>query len=60
MGTRILYTVLYGDTVTGPVCGLLQVNDFTILLDCGWDDRYDLELLKPIEQVMASPCDDMC
>ena len=54
MTTRICFEVLYGESKKGPVSSILRVDDFTILLDCGWDDNYNIELLKPIEKVSPS------
>ena len=51
MNKRISYEVLYGETTRGPISGILRVEGLTILLDCGWDDEYNTELLKPIEKV---------
>lgn len=51
MATSIHFEVLYGGTSEGPFCSILRVDDFTILLDCGWDDEYDVELLRPVEKV---------
>ena len=55
MGTEIKYRSLYGDSDVGPVCGLLQIDGTSILLDCGWDTKYDTELLKPLEEVILFP-----
>ena len=30
----------------------VQVDSLIVLLDCGWDDAYDMELLKPISDVL--------
>ena len=54
MSNRFSYEVLYGETTKGPVSGILRVENLTILLDCGWDDDYNTELLEPIEKVGAS------
>lgn len=54
MATRIYYEVLYGETSKGPACSTLEIDGFLVLLDCGWDDHYDTELLKPIEKVEKS------
>ena len=51
MGTKVEFKALYGSSSSGPVSSLLCINEFKLLLDCGWDDRYDTELLKPIVEV---------
>jgi len=35
------------------MCYLLQIDDFNILLDCGWDERYDENMLAPLKNVVA-------
>lgn len=57
MGTHIEYVSLYGNADSGPVCGLLKIDGVNLLLDCGWDDDYDVELLNPIKEVgqLSSP-----
>ena len=53
MATRIEYEVLYGENAKGPVCSILEIDNFVILLDCGWDDHFNTELLKPIEKARS-------
>lgn len=33
-----------------PPCYLLQVDDFRILLDCGWDEKFDQEFMKELKR----------
>eukprot|EP00871_Galdieria_phlegrea_P000397 jgi/Galph1/1358/GphlegSOOS_G6043.1 len=45
-------TPLYGvKTEDLAVCYLLEVDDFRILLDCGWNDRFDETLLEPLKRI---------
>ncbi|KAL7680025.1 putative ribosomal protein L25 [Plasmopara halstedii] len=49
----ITFTPLYGVHSSAPCCAyLLEVDDVCILLDCGWTDAYDVELLKPLQRVV--------
>eukprot|EP00877_Chromochloris_zofingiensis_P014690 jgi/Chrzof1/9475/Cz04g04140.t1 len=48
MGVKISLTPLYGALATEPLCYLLRIEDFTFLLDCGWDERFDTSLLEPV------------
>ncbi|TDH68560.1 hypothetical protein CCR75_005669 [Bremia lactucae] len=49
----ITFTPLYGVHSSVPCCAyLLEVDDVCILLDCGWTDTYDVELLKPLQRVV--------
>ncbi|EEY70242.1 cleavage and polyadenylation specificity factor subunit, putative [Phytophthora infestans T30-4] len=49
----ITFTPLYGVHSTAPCCAyLLEVDEVCILLDCGWTDAYDVELLKPLQRVV--------
>ena len=49
--SAITFQVLYGAHADGPVCYLLEVDETRILLDCGWDDRFDTSLLEPLRRV---------
>ncbi|XP_063222621.1 probable cleavage and polyadenylation specificity factor subunit 2 [Bacillus rossius redtenbacheri] len=33
-----------------PPCYILQVDDFRILLDCGWDEKFDQEFMKELRR----------
>ncbi|KDR21766.1 probable cleavage and polyadenylation specificity factor subunit 2 isoform X2 [Zootermopsis nevadensis] len=33
-----------------PPCYILQVDDFRILLDCGWDENFDQEFMKELRR----------
>lgn len=33
-----------------PPCYILQVDDFTFLLDCGWDEKFDPNFIKEIKR----------
>ncbi|XP_069688584.1 probable cleavage and polyadenylation specificity factor subunit 2 isoform X2 [Periplaneta americana] len=33
-----------------PPCYILQVDDFRILLDCGWDENFDQEFMKELKR----------
>ncbi|RLN59670.1 hypothetical protein BBP00_00006387 [Phytophthora kernoviae] len=49
----ITFTPLYGVHSKAPCCAyLLEVDEVCILLDCGWTDEYDVELLKPLQRVV--------
>lgn len=48
-GTSILFSPVYGASSHAALCYVLQVNGITLLLDCGWTDGFDTELLAPLE-----------
>lgn len=48
-GTSILFSPVYGASRHVALCYVLQVNGITLLLDCGWTDAFDTELLVPLE-----------
>lgn len=37
---------------TSPPCYLLQVDDFKILLDCGWDEHFDEEVINELTKLV--------
>lgn len=51
-GVPVRFTPLYGVHGGQPLCYLLELGDFIILLDCGWNDRYDPALLRPLHDVL--------
>ncbi len=49
---------LSGVQDAGPLCYLLQVDDFRLLLDCGWDESLDLAYVDALRRkVVASQID---
>ncbi|GBG69921.1 hypothetical protein CBR_g4749 [Chara braunii] len=52
MGTKVKFMPLCGVHSEAPLCYLLQLDDFTFLLDCGWNDSFDTNLLKPLQSVV--------
>eukprot|EP00761_Pharyngomonas_kirbyi_P001174 gb/GECH01001176.1/.p1 GENE.gb/GECH01001176.1/~~gb/GECH01001176.1/.p1 ORF type:complete len:727 (+),score=167.88 gb/GECH01001176.1/:1-2181(+) len=54
MAKSINFTPLYGcqDDNT-PVSYLLEVDGFKLLLDCGWDESTNPELLEPLKDVAS-------
>lgn len=55
MATSVVFTPLYGAKEQQPLSYLLEINNLTILLDCGWTEEYDTTLLQPLVQVTAEP-----
>lgn len=51
-GTALRFTPLYGVHGGGPLSYLLEVGNFIVLLDCGWDDRYDPKMLRPLLDIL--------
>lgn len=51
--TSLQFTVLYGSQTSksGAFCGLLEISGCKILLDCGWDTRWDVAMLDPLEKI---------
>lgn len=54
MGTRVQLTPLSGAHSEGPLCYLLDVDGFRFLLDCGWDDLFNVDSLQPLAGVASS------
>ncbi|PNH09934.1 Cleavage and polyadenylation specificity factor subunit 2 [Tetrabaena socialis] len=51
METAVRFTPLCGVSEEEPLCYLLEIDSFTILLDCGWDESFDEALLEPVKKV---------
>ncbi|EFJ50753.1 hypothetical protein VOLCADRAFT_31342, partial [Volvox carteri f. nagariensis] len=52
METSVRFTPLSGVDAESPLCYLLEIDSFTILLDCGWDENFDESALEPIKRVL--------
>lgn len=52
MTAIINFTPLYGCDEDEPYCGLLKIDDYTLLLDCGWNEDFDERMLNPLKQVI--------
>lgn len=47
----IRFTPLSGGHSLAPPCYLLEIGGMKLLLDCGWGEPYEVELLKPLLRV---------
>lgn len=52
MTVELAFRALYGVHGGQPLCYLLRVGGFTLLLDCGWTDAFDTQLLEPLRAVV--------
>lgn len=50
MTSIIKVHALSGAMDESPPCYLLQVDDFRILLDCGWNEQFDIEFMKELRR----------
>jgi cleavage and polyadenylation specificity factor subunit 2 len=58
MASSIRVTPLYGaHTSAPPLCTVLEIDDGVFLLDCGWNDRFDVALLEPLRPVITRGID---
>jgi len=54
MTAIVRFTSLYGScSLSLARCSLLEVDGFKILLDCGWDERFDPLLLEPLSKIAS-------
>jgi cleavage and polyadenylation specificity factor subunit 2 len=54
MTAIIRFKPLLGVEEDEPLCYLLEIDDFTILLDCGWNTKFDPEFLQPLKKYVTS------
>ncbi|KAL3288727.1 hypothetical protein HHI36_003162 [Cryptolaemus montrouzieri] len=52
MTSIIKVQALSGAMEESPPCYLLQVDDVRILLDCGWDEKFDSEFIKELKRIV--------
>jgi len=48
------FTPVLGLVKDGPVCYVLEVDEYKILLDCGWTHHYNLDDIKPLSNLDLS------
>jgi cleavage and polyadenylation specificity factor subunit 2 len=48
----ISFRAVLGAGEDEPLCYLLELDGFKILLDCGWDYNFDVALLAPLAQIV--------
>ena len=46
MTSDIRFTVLSGMQDESPLCYLLQLDEFRFLLDCGWDENLNIDVVE--------------
>uniref|UniRef100_A0A1B6EDG6 Cleavage and polyadenylation specificity factor subunit 2 n=1 Tax=Clastoptera arizonana TaxID=38151 RepID=A0A1B6EDG6_9HEMI len=50
MTSIIKVHALSGSMDESPPCYILQVDEFRILLDCGWDEKFDQDFIKELKK----------
>lgn len=50
MTSIIKLQALSGAMDESPPCYLLQVDEVRILLDCGWNEKFDFDLIKEVKR----------
>ena len=51
MSSLVKFTPLCGAKSEQPLCYLLEIDEACILLDCGWDETFDVRLLRQLLKV---------
>lgn len=52
----IRFTALSGAKSESALCYLLEIDEAKILLDCGWNDAFDVEDLKQLRRYTSAFC----
>ena len=50
MTSIIKFTALSGAQDESPLCYLLQVDEFRFLLDCGWNEMLQMDIIDNIKR----------
>jgi len=50
MTAIIRLDVLSGGMDESPPCYLLHMDEFTFLLDCGWDEKFSMEVIRRLKK----------
>ena len=54
MSSLVKFTPLCGARSEQPLCYLLEIDEACILLDCGWDEAFDVALLRKLMKIAPS------
>lgn len=54
MTSIIKFHALSGAHNESPPCYILQVDEFRFLLDCGWDEHFDLHIIKELKRFVCT------
>ncbi|XP_015573897.1 cleavage and polyadenylation specificity factor subunit 2 isoform X2 [Ricinus communis] len=54
MGTSVQVTPLNGVYNENPLSYLISIDNFNLLIDCGWNDHFDPSLLQPLSRVAST------
>ncbi|XP_058779173.1 cleavage and polyadenylation specificity factor subunit 2-like isoform X2 [Vicia villosa] len=54
MGTSVQVTPLCGVYNENPLSYLVSIDGFNFLIDCGWNDHFDPNILKPLSRVAST------
>lgn len=46
MSSIIQFKVISGSHDDSPLCYLLQIDEYKFLLDCGWNENFDVEIIE--------------
>lgn len=49
MTSIVKFESISGLSEDAPLCYLLSIDGFTFLLDCGWNDTYDMEVMRRLK-----------
>lgn len=50
MTSIIKFHCLSGAGNESPPCYVLQIDEFKFLLDCGWDEKFDMDFIKELKR----------
>lgn len=57
----IRFTALSGSKSEAALCYLLEIDEAKIMLDCGWNDAFDVDDLRQLKRYMnCSHSGDLC
>ncbi|XP_049826787.1 probable cleavage and polyadenylation specificity factor subunit 2 isoform X2 [Aethina tumida] len=50
MTSIVKFTALSGARDESPPCYLLEVDEMTLLLDCGWDEKFNMDFIEEVKK----------
>jgi cleavage and polyadenylation specificity factor subunit 2 len=54
MSSIIQFKVISGAYNDSPLCYILQIDEYKFMLDCGWNEDFDLDIIEEYKKVVKS------
>jgi cleavage and polyadenylation specificity factor subunit 2 len=50
MTSIVKFTAISGVTGQDPLCYILSIDSYCLLLDCGWNDAFSMDIMNKLKK----------